>query len=70
MKQVQTSFIPGAEYEMVFDPSYRYRVRGDLATKLRLAARRCGKSMAEVVREALRAYLRDELDHKNREIGL
>lgn len=58
MRQIQTSFIPGAECEIVFDPTYQYWIKGDLAKRLRLQARELGQPKAELVREAVTAYLK------------
>lgn len=57
MRQIQTSFVPGAEYEIIFDPTYGYRITGDLARRLRSVAREMERPMAELVREALSDYL-------------
>lgn len=57
MAQVQTSFIPGAEYVIVNDNMYYCRINGKLARKLRRVSRKFDKPMVELVREALDGYL-------------
>lgn len=58
MRQIQTSFIPGAEYEIIFDPTYHYQITGDVAKRLRLQAQELERPKAELVREAVIAYLK------------